>query len=298
MKDHQLKALLQVAESGSIRAASRAMNLSQSALTRALRELEEDVGAELLSRSYKGAEFTAAGETLLSRARLARSILDKAQEEIQLLHGGVGVRVSIAVTPLVAVAALAKVLRDFERLHPAAEVSVGEGLLSTILPDLTDGRLDFAVALADPDNLPYDITFEPIAPVEPSLAGRCGHPLAHATNWDELREARWVLNLSAGSQGDSLIHWLQAQGTALPNNVIRCSSPVVMLEMMRRTDRICVGPSRLFDDPMFGNGIQRIPVGPLPPPMALGLITLRGVPLASAARQMANLFARHLRPPL
>jgi LysR family transcriptional regulator, regulator of abg operon len=51
MKDHQLRALVQVAESGSIRAAARAMNLSQSALTKALRELEEDVGAELLQRS-------------------------------------------------------------------------------------------------------------------------------------------------------------------------------------------------------------------------------------------------------
>ena len=52
VKDHQLKALVQVAESGSIRAAARAMNLCQSGVTKALRELEEDVGAELLTRSY------------------------------------------------------------------------------------------------------------------------------------------------------------------------------------------------------------------------------------------------------
>ena len=52
MKDHHLRALVHVAESSSIRAAARAMNLSQSALTKALRELEEDVGAQLLTRSY------------------------------------------------------------------------------------------------------------------------------------------------------------------------------------------------------------------------------------------------------
>ena len=71
MKDHQLRALVHVAESSSIRAAARAMNLSQSALTKALRELEEDVGAELLTRSYKGIEFTAAGSLLLTHARLS-----------------------------------------------------------------------------------------------------------------------------------------------------------------------------------------------------------------------------------
>ncbi len=52
MKNHQLKALVQVAESGSIRAAARVMNLCQSALTKSLRELEEEVGVELLLRSY------------------------------------------------------------------------------------------------------------------------------------------------------------------------------------------------------------------------------------------------------
>lgn len=70
MKNQQLKALVQVAESGSIRAAARVMNLCQSALTKSLRELEEEVGVELL-RSYKGIEFTDAGHILLTRARLA-----------------------------------------------------------------------------------------------------------------------------------------------------------------------------------------------------------------------------------
>jgi len=64
MRDHQLRALMQVAESGSIRAAARDLNLSQSALTKALRELEESVGAALVSRSYRGVEFTPAGQAL------------------------------------------------------------------------------------------------------------------------------------------------------------------------------------------------------------------------------------------
>lgn len=87
MKDHQLRALIQVAESGSIRAAARTMNLSQSALTKALRELEEDVGAELLQRSYRGIHFTAEGEALLARARLVQSTLERARAEIREMRG-------------------------------------------------------------------------------------------------------------------------------------------------------------------------------------------------------------------
>lgn len=294
MKDHQLKALVQVAESGSIRAAARAMHLSQSALTKALRELEVDVGAELLTRSYKGIEFTRAGATLLMRARLALSVLDKAREEINLLRGGTGARVAIAVTPMAGVLVLPRVLREFEQLQPDVGVSMAEGLLTTVLPELIEGRLDFAVAIADPADLPYEIDFAALASVQPTLAGRRGHPLAGATRWSELKEARWVLNLSSGSQGNNLLAWLQAQGIDAPRNTVRCSSPLLMTELMRRTDCICIGPAKLFADPMFGVGIEAFAVRPLPPPMSLGLLKLRGVPLSSAAKPMAALFARYL----
>lgn len=270
------------------------MNLCQSALTKALRELEEDVGAELLTRSYKGIEFTPAGNTLLIRARLAMSQLDKARDEINLQRGGVGVRVSIAVTPLLGLQVLPKVLAEFERLYPAAQINLCEGLLTTLLPQLIDGRLDFAVALASPDDLPYEISFEPIVLIHAWVAGRVNHPLADAKTWDDLKGAKWVLNLSSGSQGNSLLAWMKTQNLEEPSNTIRCDSPFLMLELMQRTDRLCVGPAMLFSDPMLGQGLARIKVEPVPPPMSLGLITLRGIPLQRPARQLASMIARHL----
>jgi len=295
MKDHQLKALVQVAESGSIRAAARAMNLSQSALTKALRELEDDVGAELLTRSYRGVDFTPAGRALLVRARLALATLDKAREEIRLLRGGAGARIAIALTPLVATLVLPRVLREFRRIQPDAALSLEEGLLTNVLPGLIEGRLDFAVALANPQDLPYEIEFEALAEVPAAPTGRVGHPLRTARTWDELRGASWVLNLTEASQGNHLVRWLEAQGMAVPANTVRCASPTLMLELMRRTDHIGFGPTMLIGDPLFGAGLQQFAVEPLPPPMSLGILTLRGVPLGVAARPLAALFARQLR---
>lgn len=186
MKDHQLKALLQVAECGSIRAAARNMNLSQSALTKALRELEEDVGAELLLRSYKGIEFTDAGMTLLSRARLALSALDKAREEIRLMRGGAGAHVEVAITPLVATTVLPEVLAAYSRTQPDARLTLHEGLLVQALPGLVEGRLDFAIALASPEDLPYDISFEPLTEIGAVAFARSTHPLAGAQGWQAL----------------------------------------------------------------------------------------------------------------
>lgn len=294
MKDHQLKALLQVAECGSIRAAARNMNLSQSALTKALRELEEDVGAELLLRSYKGIEFTDAGMTLLSRARLALSALDKAREEIRLMRGGAGAHVEVAITPLVATTVLPEVLAAYSRTQPDARLTLHEGLLVQALPGLVEGRLDFAIALASPEDLPYDISFEPLTEIGAVAFARSTHPLAGAQGWQALEGGHWVLNLSAGSQSMGLVGWLERQGYPVPQKVTHCSSPFLILELARRNALVGFGPKVLIADPLVGSGLCILPLKPLPPPMPLGILTLRGVPLGSAAKKLAALFRRRL----
>lgn len=295
MRDHQLRALIQVAESGSIRAAARDMHLSQSALTKALRELEADVGAGLLSRSYRGVEFTPAGQALLIRARLSRSVLDKARQEIQVLKGGSGLRVALAMTPVVAVSVMAKALRDFERMAPDVEIAFVEGLPSVAIPALIEGRIDFALAIADPKDLPYDLTFQKIAQIETTIGCRTGHPLADAKRWSELRDARWALNLSSGSQGNQLLRWMQEQGIDRPSRITYCDSPLLMSDLMRRADRLCVGPKALFTDAIFGHGISVLSLDPPPPDMVVGVMTLKSVPLTSAASQLLRCFERYLR---
>ena len=293
MKDHRLRALIQVAERGSIRSAAKAMHLTQSALTKALRELEEDVGAELLLRSYQGVEFTTAGQALLSRARLAAATLARAREEIRDIQGGAGIRVAVAATPTVVMSVLPRVWEAFQRTQPHAELTLSDGLLSTVVPGLVEGLLDFAIALADPAGLPEEVLFEPITSVMAWPAVRVGHPLAQARSWAELGQAQWILNLSAGSQGAFLLRWLRDAGIEPTRRIVRCTSPTLMLEMMRRTDLVGFCPQPLMDDPLYSVGLQRIALDPLPPPMSLGMLRLRGVPLSAAARSLAQLLVRH-----
>ena len=295
MKDHQLKALVQVADSGSIRAAARAMNLSQSALTKALRELEEDVGAELLQRSYKGIGFTPEGSALLGRARLVLATLERAREEIRLMRGGAGAHVKVAITPLVSSTVLPAVLAAYRRLQPDAALTFDEGLLVQALPGLIEGRIDFAIALASPQDLPYEIEFETLADIEAVPFARSTHPLAGASDWAALSDADWVLNLSAGSQSMNLVDWLAHRGIAPPHRITHCSSPFLIVELARRNDLIGYGPKVLITDPLVGAGLRTLAIEPLPPTMPLGLLSLRGVPLGSAAKKLAELFRRELR---
>ena len=71
MRIQQLRLLLAIAETGSLRASARVLNLTQPALTKALRLLEDELGAPLVVRSPHGARLAPAGELLAVRAAAA-----------------------------------------------------------------------------------------------------------------------------------------------------------------------------------------------------------------------------------
>lgn len=294
MKNQQIKGLVQIAESGSIRAAAREMRLSQSSLTRSMRELEDDVGAELFSRSYRGVTYTPAGEALLIRARLILETIERARDEVRQISGGKGAKVRVGITPIVAVTIFPEVYCQFTKAIPDATLSLTEGLLTGIVPDLIEGKLEFGVAIATPAELPPELTFTSISQVHSCVAGRIGHPMAQSSQWEELLEQRWVLNISKGSSSNLLLSWLEEQCLPQPSNIVQCTSPLIMMEMMRRTDLIGYGPRRIFEDTMSGAGVIPFKIKPQPHETAIGIIKVRGVPLTPAAKLLETLIQRSL----
>ena len=87
MKLHQLSTLAAIADTGSIRAAARSLDLSPAAVTKAMRELEADLQAPLLVRSASGIAFTEFGRALVVHARVVLGQLQRAHAEIEALRG-------------------------------------------------------------------------------------------------------------------------------------------------------------------------------------------------------------------
>lgn len=70
VKIHQIRAFVEVARQGSIRGASRMLNMSQPALSKSIQELEEGLAAQLFFRRSKGVTLTDAGESFISTPAL------------------------------------------------------------------------------------------------------------------------------------------------------------------------------------------------------------------------------------
>ncbi len=293
MKDHHLRAWLKVAELRSIRAAARSLHLSQAAVTKAIKELETELEAPLLTRSAKGIAVTECGEHLTVRARLAQAQLALARQDIRQLLSGAQARVAVGVTPMVMLSVLPDVLDDFRQSMPAARVKVSEGLLAAVQPALRNGTLDFALASRMTSGSGgQEFEFEALRPLEFMIACRRGHPLARATRWEDIRGCEWLLNASGGSHTDAFLQGLRANGLEEPERVIDCDTFGVMWNLMVRSDALIICPAGMLDVKPYGNEARRIRANVPMPVASIGIMTLRETPLSLAAATMADLF-RH-----
>ena len=89
MELRHLRYFVAVAEAGSLTVAARKLRTSQPSLSRQIRDLEDEVGAQLLTRRARGIELMPAGRTFLDHARLVLSQVDAASEDARrVAHPG------------------------------------------------------------------------------------------------------------------------------------------------------------------------------------------------------------------
>ncbi|MGU7784377.1 LysR substrate-binding domain-containing protein [Burkholderia sp. PU8-34] len=295
MKDHHLKAWLALVETGSIRGAARHLHLSQAAVTKAIRELEQDLEAPLISRSTRGVTLTECGQQLTVRARLAHAQLALARQDIRQILGGKHGHVSVAVTPIVFIGVLPAVIERFRKRMPLARLTVDDGMMPHILHAVRDGSIDFAVAALAESEIGSEFHFEPLKNVEIVVACRRGHPLETATEWDQLVDCTWAMNLSPGSQHSNLLEHLQKTRHALPSSVVRVNTFGVSWNLMSRSDALLACPADMLEIEPYASQACRIPLRMALPSLTLGILRLRDAPLSIAAETLVEMFRQEFR---
>jgi DNA-binding transcriptional LysR family regulator len=123
-----LRLFIAVAETGSIHAGARRMMIAQPALSHALRKLEQEVRAELFTRSHRGVDLTDAGMVLLEHAQAIINRMDEAAVAVRAVSRSSRgpLRVGL-VEGLVSAADLTvPILEAFRRRHPQIEMEVVE----------------------------------------------------------------------------------------------------------------------------------------------------------------------------
>ena len=143
----QLRYFVAIAEAGSVREAAARVRVAQSALSRHVRALEDELGVRLLDRHARGVSLTAAGERLRVRAVEILRRVDEMRTEIiaegEVAAGGVAVGTSPATSRLLYGRLAERVGADL----PGVVLDLVEGASHGLLEGLDAGRLDLAIVV-------------------------------------------------------------------------------------------------------------------------------------------------------
>ena len=285
---HQLRALVGVVEHGGIRSAARALFVSQAALTKSLRQLEEDAGVALLVRSPRGVRLTEAGSRLHARAHLVARQLELAEDELQAASGEERGHVGVALSPYVVVKHLGQTFQRFRQRYPQVTLEVVEGLISRALPRLRDGSLDM-VLLADMGDLPtQEFKVKGELRTQQYIAVREGHPVLANPTPQAMAELEWILSGPRDGLKSSRLQAVFANaGVPPPSRILPCDT-LAALALLRQTDVAGVVPAPLLDTPE-ARGLVRVNLAGLEPgELRLLLLTRPDVPLSLAADYFAH----------
>ncbi len=183
-----LRAFLAVMETGSFNKAADMLNLSQPALSRRIKALEDSIGAPLLERTTRRVSPTTVGrdlQPLLVRLidELETSVLSMSATG-KMQHG----QVTIACVPTAAFYFLPRVIRRFHSIHPHIRIRILDLSASEGLRSVANGESEFGISMlgsADPE-----LTFSPLMEDPFVLACHKDHPLAGSSTigWRDLAD--------------------------------------------------------------------------------------------------------------
>ena len=147
LDSRQLRAFTVLARTGSFTRTAHELHLTQSAISYAMKALEEEIGCRLLDRVGKSVVLTQAGEQLLARAEKILDEMTAARLELSHLGKWGSSRLRIGASTTACQYVLPAVLREFKESFPRCAISIEPGDTPEAIASLRAHRIDLAVNL-------------------------------------------------------------------------------------------------------------------------------------------------------
>ncbi|RDV28904.1 LysR family transcriptional regulator [Alteromonas aestuariivivens] len=145
MNSKQLQYFLITVQKGSIAGAARELDIAQPAISQQLANLEREMGATLLERSFRGISLTAAGELFAAHARKLMSEINSAKRELQQLVANQEGTVRVGMLPSVGNVLSMSLISSVNQLFPKLKLEISTGPSYSVREWLEKGQVDIAI---------------------------------------------------------------------------------------------------------------------------------------------------------
>lgn len=232
-----------VVEQGSLRAAAEKLGVTQPALTKAVRRLEDSFGVPLFDRQARGMTLTAYGTALLRHARDLQTSAQAAWDELAALRSGVAGLVKIGAGPSWQDSILAGAISELRALRSGVRVQVFGGSDDQLKAMLQHGAVDFILAaVPDTPRLRPDLVWRSLLADEYCIIADRGHPLRVRSDikLEDLLAYPWILPSAKSNMVERLRIILRAQGLPPPEPAVETDVISLKFALMRDSDYLSI----------------------------------------------------------
>jgi DNA-binding transcriptional LysR family regulator len=289
MEIRQLKAFLAIAEAKTFTAGARRVNVTQAAISMQIRQLEDEVGLPLFTRTPRRVIITEAGEYLLERARKILREHDTALSEIAEIGGAEHGRLRIgSASAMFATQQLPGIMQKLREKFPNSELSVSSGTSQALVDKIMHGEIDTAFVSLPVENssITTDLLFsdEIVAIAHPT------HPLANERfiSAAALAGEQLILGERGGNTRRMIDDFFNAANVR-PNVVMELSRQEAINQMVENNLGVGMAGAKTVskevrDGKLVTWGIEGAEIQ-----WELGLARLRGGYFSPIAREFASL---------
>jgi DNA-binding transcriptional LysR family regulator len=239
MDIRHLRNMLAVIQEGSLARAAQRLNISQPALTKSVKRLEDQMGVPLFERGVRGMRPTLYAENLKLYAKAACVGMIEAERQISALRKGAEGEISIAAPPLIMTNLLPGVIARLAQERPRIKirlVSQNRGLFN----DLLEGKFNIAVTMLYNEAPKPGLSKQWLFDDRLALVVGPHHPLAQRkkVTAGELRNQKWIFSHADNWGQRRLQMYFEQFGFDLPEATIESHDHAVMKSLIMASDYV------------------------------------------------------------
>lgn len=274
----QLQILSVIAEHGSILGGSKRLNMTQPAVSRAIKEIEGVLGVKLFERTAKGVTPTPGGTAFIGYVRSALSEMRSAWYSLSDIDGPAAGRLVIGSLPNGASGPLPRALAELRRARPGVIATVMEGLFDQLIPALRAGELDFVFGRLGQFSRQEGLDTRKLYDQEWVVMARATHPLAgsNGVTLPELMNREWILPFATSPVRHLVEEFFRRAGLKVPQHHLEMSALGISRALLLETDAVIFLPRGSFRPDEERGDIAELTVRGIDTRDPVGIIWRRG----------------------
>ena len=245
----QMLDLLAVVDHGGVTAAAAALNVSQPALTRSIRQLEESLDVRLLAREGRGVVPTRFGDSLAQHARTIETELRHATRNLEELRQVEGGHLTVGATPIGMATLVGPALTRVHELQPGLTVEVVNDPFESQLDALDRGELDIVIGALWGGVSPHEHLVEEVL-FQNTLAVlvRSDHPLTKRKKltFADMVDESWIIARGSTAIKNLVANEFRFEGSDPPVVAVETDSMLCVKGLLLSGDFVCANPAELF----------------------------------------------------